>query len=407
MRRKDKASTQRPVATPQRIIGLDNHPDSFTAGFLIGNDAQAAKVLKVEDHLPQERFEWWLKEHTTEQDIIVMEASANSFAAVEAATASGRTAVVLESQQCAKLGDSYCVTDRISAIKLARLYISRLPKKVWVPDPVTRLRREVFYAYLQATTDSTRARQRIRGFLNQYRIRLPKGFQITAQSALDKLLVLRAWQPSQSLLLRQYHGALREARMRREQLREVMAKEILSDPAILRLIRLCGLRHIVAFALVAFIGDITRFANPKKLAAYIGVNPSVNTSGNGAGPTSLKHHGCAPLRTLLIQAAQVILRTPNAAFAKWGYSLILRRGRNRAVVGVARKLATAVWYCLCGQFTALEEVPANIAAKLDLLLKALGSLAASVLGEESLSDYRERMLLSLTKSHALVFKATA
>jgi transposase len=43
--------------------------------------------------------------------------------------------------------------------------------------------------------------------------------------------------------------------------------------------RLLGVRHIVAFAVAAVVGDIARFANPKKLVAYLGLTPSVEDSG--------------------------------------------------------------------------------------------------------------------------------
>ena len=405
MNKNRNKSKQKADTPPERVIGLDNHPDSFTAAFLIGREANEAKVLRIQDKVRQDRFEAWLQEHTTERDVIVMEASANSFAAVEAAKSHGRRAVVLESAQCAKLGESYCASDRSDAVKLGRLYISGLPKKVWVPDQTTRLRREVFYAHRQAVTDSTRCRQRIRGFLNQHRIRLEKGFKVTSQSGLAQILALRQWEPTQQLLLIQYHGALREAHLRRQQLREVMAQEILKEPSILRLIRLCGLRHITAFALAAFIGDITRFANPKKLVTYIGVNPSVCDSGETKGPTHLRNNGCAPLRALMIQAAQAILRTPGAAFAKWGHQLAIRRGRNRAAVGVARKLVTAVWYCLSGQFTMLEEVPAMVTYKLGLLISALGSLRDRNFAGESPEVYKTRMLETIQHSHTLVFRS--
>ncbi|XHR31288.1 MAG: IS110 family transposase [Chthoniobacteraceae bacterium] len=336
---------------------------------------------------------------------MVMEASDNSFAACETIRAHCRKAVVLESKQCAKIGKRYCANDRTDAVKLARLYISGLAGKVWVPDMTTRLRREVFYTYQQAVCDTTRARQRIRSFLNQHRIRLEQGFRLTSEASLARLLALRVWEPTQQLLLSQHHQALLNANLRRTQLREVMAAELLKEPAILRLIRLCGLRHIAAFALAAFIGDIRRFAGPKQLVAYIGLNPSVCESGNSKGSTHLRKHGCAPLRSLLVQAAQMILRVPQAPFAQWGYKLVIRRGRNRATIGVARKLATAVWYCLSGAFSAMDEIEPMVDRKLNLLVNACGSLKERILGDLSPQAYMAQMLLMLQKSHPLVFSS--
>ena len=392
---------------PDRVIGFDNHPDTFTGVVMVGWEADTAKVVRIYDKIAQEDLESWVQVHTTERDVIVMEASANSFAAVDVFRAFGRKTVVLESEQGASLSKKYCVTDRTDGAKLARLYISRLPRTVWVPDEITRQRREVFYAHRQAVADSTRCRQRLRDFLNQRRIRLQKGFRLTSEKGLAALVALREWSSSQQLLLTQYHHALREAHLRRQQLREWMAAEILKEPAILRLIRLCGLRHITAYALAAFIGDITRFASPKKLVAYIGLNPSVEDSGETTGPTKLRHHGCAPLRTLMIQSAQAILTRSNSALAEWGAKLKFRKGRGRAAVGVARKLVTAVWYCLSGLFTALEETPAEITSKINILFSALGSRKEEALGAETPKSYKARVIQSIKESHELVFRSAA
>ena len=383
---------------------MDLHPDSFTAGFLIGRDAARARVEKTQDSLPIDGLRTWLQKHTQPGDTLVVEASANSFAFVEEAQRCNRVAIVLESHQCAQVGKTYCANDRVDAIKLARIHLSGLAKKVWVPDDTTRQRREVFYAHAQAVTDSTRSKQRLKSFLNQHRIRLPKGFRLTVPMALERLLAFRPWEQTQSLLIKQYLRALTEAEMRRKELREEMARTILTTPELLRLIRLCGLRHITAYALAAFIGDITRFAGPKQLVAYIGVNPGVCQSGNSKGSTSLRHNGCAPVRTLMIQAAHAIMRCPQVSFARWGYQLMMRRGRHRAVVGVARKLVTAVWHCLSGNFTAFDEEHENIALKISRLVTELGNLKQEVMGRACATVFKENLLNELRQSHGLVFR---
>ena len=56
-------------------------------------------------------------------------------------------------------------------------------------------------------------------------------------------------------------------------------------------------------ALVAIIGDITRFATSKKLVSYLGLNPSVVESGNSQAGGALQSHGRGSLRALLIRPA--------------------------------------------------------------------------------------------------------
>ncbi len=56
--------------------------------------------------------------------------------------------------------------------------------------------------------------------------------------------------------------------------RSLIAQAVLADPQMLSLVRLCGVREMVAFALGALLGDINRFAEPAKLVKYIGLNPA-------------------------------------------------------------------------------------------------------------------------------------
>ena len=57
---------------------------------------------------------------------------------------------------------------------------------------------------------------------------------------------------------------LRHADQQRTHWRSLIAQEVLADPQLLSIVRLCGVREMVAFALGAFIGDIQRFAEPRQ-----------------------------------------------------------------------------------------------------------------------------------------------
>ncbi len=57
-------------------------------------------------------------------------------------------------------------------------------------------------------------------------------------------------------------------------------------------------KPVWAYGLISSIGDITRFAQSKKLVAYFGLNPSICQSGNYEGATALKRHGRGAMRAL-------------------------------------------------------------------------------------------------------------
>ena len=92
------AVTKNPEANrTDRVIGLDSHPDSFTAAVVRGPTPAAAIVEKTFNKVPLGQLQSWAKKHTTAEDLIVLEASGNSFQVVRILAAIERKALVLES----------------------------------------------------------------------------------------------------------------------------------------------------------------------------------------------------------------------------------------------------------------------------------------------------------------------
>ena len=62
-----------------RIIGLDMHPDVFAAAAIEKTTADLSKTLWVKDRLATARLEDWAKQSLKKDDVLVLEASGNSF----------------------------------------------------------------------------------------------------------------------------------------------------------------------------------------------------------------------------------------------------------------------------------------------------------------------------------------
>ncbi len=377
-----KTTTQK----SNRIIGLDMHPDVFAAAAIEKTSADLSKMLWVQDRLSTAHLEVWAKKQLRDGDLLVLEASGNSFEVASRFHAMGYTCLVLESLQSSKIKENFCNDDRHSAVKLARVYLSGLAKIVWQPDESTRQMREVFFAHRAAVKDCTRLRNRIRTFLTEHCVRLPKGTQLTRQSGLNKALSMYAWSDMQTILLTDSFKQLWQNESRRKQLEELMVKELLKRPEWSRLWQLMGIRHIVAFALMAMIGDVHRFPTAKKLVGYFGLSPRKVQSGNNAKgyERGIGKTGRGDVRALLTQAAQNAMVQRSSPLHKWGWKLAMKKDRNVAVSAVARKLTVSIWHLLKGHFTALTELSKHLEIK---LLKI-----ATLLGKETLkaSGFKNR-----------------
>jgi len=374
------------------VIGLDSHPDSFTAAALRGTTPASAVEDKMYNKLPMARLRSWIQKSTTDQDLIVLEASGNSFQVARVVAACGRKVKVLESCQLGKLKEAHANNDKISAVRIAKAYLAGTAKEVWIPDLKTQERRDWFHAYRKATKRTTQLRARLRSYLSDNGVRLKKGSRLANVGEVEEQIrkaqkwSVRQWQVIELLL-----SELRHANQQRERWRSLIAQEVLDDPQLLSIVRLCGVREMVAFALGAFVGDIKRFAHPKKLVKYVGLNPAFDDSGETQWSGGIGGHGNKYLRCLLVEAAQAILRCSKTPLAKWGKKLLARTSqKNLVVAAMARKLTVAAWYLMMGRWTPLEEVDSRLAIKVTKMIGSVGRQGLKRLGKTR-KAYREQI----------------
>jgi transposase len=378
-----------------RVIGFDSHPDTFTAALLQGPTPAAAVLEKTFNQVPMRQLQSWAKKHTTPQDLFVLEASGNSFQVVRTLAAIERKALVLESCQLGKLKEAHANNDKISAVRIGKAYLAGTAKTVWVPDPGTQERRDWFHAHKKAVKRTTQMRNRLLSYLSDNGVRLAKATPLAkGQAAERQLRQLKTWSPRQWQVIEGMLMELRHANEQRAHWRSLIAQEVLADPLLLSIVRLCGVREMVAFALGALIGDIHRFADPRKLVKYIGLNPAFDDSGEGQWSGGIAGHGRKDLRGLLIEAAQAILRSKHP-LAKWGYRLLRRKGSiNLVAAAVARKLTVAVWYLMMGRWTPLEDIDERLALKVGKIIGQVGPKALKQLAITR-KEFRQQTYQSL------------
>jgi transposase len=356
------------------VIGFDSHPDTFTAALLRGTTPANAIEEKIFNKVPMAQLKNWAKKHTADQDLFVLEASGNSFQVYRTLAAIGRKALVLESCQMGKLKEAHANNDKISAVRIGKAYLAGTAKIVWVPDAQTQERRDWFHAHCKSHKRTTQLRNRLQSYLSDNGVRLKKGTRLTQPPAQELIERARVWSPRQRQVIEGLLMELRHAEEQRQHWRSLIAQEVLSDPVLLSIVRLCGVREMVAFALGAFVGDIKRFAGPKQLVKYIGLNPAFDDSGEEQWRGGIGGHGRKDLRCLLIEGAQAILRCSNNSLALWGRKLLGRKGsKNLVVAAMARKLAVAVWYLMMGRWTPLEEIDDRLCRKITAILGQVGN----------------------------------
>ena len=122
------------------------------------------------------------------------------------------------------------------------------------------------------------------------------------------------------------------------------------EPKCQRLMSVPGIGPLISTALVAAIDRGEAFDRGRDLAAWLGLVPRQYSTGGRSILGRISKRGSRYLRTLLIQAANVLLMRPHNwprySFGEWLKTASERLHRNKLAVALANKLARIAWSVL-------------------------------------------------------------
>jgi transposase len=91
--------------------------------------------------------------------------------------------------------------------------------------------------------------------------------------------------------------------------------------------------------------DMSRFPTADHLSAWAGLAPG-NHESAGKRYSGRRRKGNRPLATTMVQAAWSAVRTKGTYLKSRYHRLAARRGKKRAIVGVARSMLVSIWHML-------------------------------------------------------------
>lgn len=106
-----------------------------------------------------------------------------------------------------------------------------------------------------------------------------------------------------------------------------------------------GIGPVTSLAFVLAIGPVTRFPRSRKLASYLGLNPSEESSGGRRRLGAISKQGNTMVRWLLIETVHHAVRLDPELRQDY-QRLKFRRGHAVAKVAIARKLAVRMYWML-------------------------------------------------------------
>jgi transposase len=158
---------------------------------------------------------------------------------------------------------------------------------------------------------------------------------------------VRASAASEALkaLLQPQLTTLETVNMQLQEVEQKLGQLCVAEPKIRLLCTAPGVGPLVAAAFVSVVDDAGRFRNAHQLESYLGLVPGEDSSGGRRRIGSITKRGNRYLRAVLVESAWVILRKKDNGdpLIRWAKDVSSRRGKNVAVVAVARRLAGILW----------------------------------------------------------------
>ena len=231
-------------------------------------------------------------------------------------------------------------TDRHDAQLLLRLMLEERFPRIWVPDAENRDLRQLLWHRHRLVQMRTRVMNQLHVVALNEGLRRKKALWRPAGRHELQSIALAPWasRRRQDLL-----DLLDQLTPKIQELSRALELEVEKHPVAHRLMTHPGVGPLTALAFELVIGTPQRFQCGKQMASYVGLVPGEESSGERRRLGHMSKQGNVLLRFLLVEAAQVTVRS-QPEWRNQFFHLAMRRGRKIAKVAMARKLAVHLYW---------------------------------------------------------------
>lgn len=361
-------------------VGMDVHKESYTLCCFTPEDeetfyhqtmsADYTMVIKYLDRIKK------MQVKQTDGEIIFKcgyEAGSMGYTLFHQLNKNGINCVILAPSSMPVTSNKRIKTDKRDADNIAKCLAFRTYSKVHVPT----VDDEAVKEYIRMRTAKKQllksTKQQINALVLRHGLRFDGGVKYWTKKHISWLRALKlggvlAETLSEYLTTYDY---LTDKIERLDERIEELAKGDAYQEKVKKLTCLIGVKTLTALSTIVEIGDFNRFANPERLAAFIGLVPGEASSGSKLVRLGITKAGNAQVRKMLVESAQGYTRgsvgyksaelkrrqsgnspeviayadKANERLRRKFYRMTLRNGtkRNIAATAIARELACFMW----------------------------------------------------------------
>ena len=261
-------------------------------------------------------------------------------------------------------------TNRRDAVGLAKNLRAGELTAVWVPDTRHEAMRDLSRARETAVDDLKSKRQQISSLLLRLGLHYP-GEKTWGKSHRNWLASLKLDQREQRIVLEELFGAERQAQERVDRLVSAIIDAVPEwslAKIVTALMAVRGIDLVAAVTIMAELGDLSRFASPRELMAFLGLVPSESSTGDSVKRGGITKAGNRRARRILVESAWSYRYPPRISRDKlakvaaapepvraiaWKaqtrlssrFRALIKRGKRPTIVAtaIARELCGFIW----------------------------------------------------------------
>lgn len=317
--------------------------------FVYLRDKRGNKVESQEIVTSKKGIKGFFEKYKGSKIIIAIEAGGSTRWIYDVLTKMGIEVYVVNPNKVKAIADSKRKTDKIDAKILSELLrINALPERVHMAEGRDRELRDLIHARQQVVKGYTLLMNYLRGLLRQEGIRV-KAREFKTADYYMRLCTFKIPGHIKEIMAR-YRDAINSMLKEKDMLEAVIKDYNSKDIELIKTIPDMG--ELSSRTIQSAIGEIKRFKHAKQLTSYCGLVPTVRASGDRIEYGHITHEGRSEVRRVGIQCAHALLHCKSREsepLRKWWLGIARRRGVRTALVALARKLITIVFYVLRNQ----------------------------------------------------------
>jgi len=324
-------------------IGMDIHKQ-FTVAVVKDKEGNELEIEKFDNS--RENFGKFLKTYPVEETQIVMESTSvwePIYDMIEDLKFPIKLANPVKTRAIA---EARIKTDKVDASTLCDLLRANLVAESYIPSKEVRMLRNIIRARKSLVQGKVKVKNKIRSILLKTGIKLP--YKTLCKNSMAFIVEeIETKHFNMKTITSCYLNMLEQYNFEINKIDERLSEIALKDNQVQLLKTIPGIGNIIALAIISEIGDINRFQSSKQLSSYAGLVPRIMQSGNTLKFGRLIKQSSRDLKTCLIEASWVLVRTKEASKFKWFYgNLSKKKGKQKAICAVARKLCCVIYAML-------------------------------------------------------------